>query len=278
MGDQIISLVLNLDTRPGFLEAQSTEGLMGDGVKSIDFFTEGIINKINFFRGFDTEVIVFIDQHEQLPDETIGFLHKAVNDNLIQSVVFSKHRTYFDGLGIFKWKDINILNALFLARGVYIAHFDMDAAAFCGDPSVISEWIEWLDSDTYRYISYPSQWSPKAVDDPHFDYMWASCRFFFCKRKTLQFDEITKCLLSDTYLYGKYGEKKSICPWLEHVLGIIDDGKVYYPPIELDRYTIFCFNHYKKGVLGELNNIPYSGVKEWIDSRGGISYPCDMAC
>ena len=274
----LISVTINVDTRPGFLEAQSNTGKMSNGPRSIDFLTEGVINKKNFFKGFDTEVILFIDQHEPLPEETKAELFKLQETGVIKSLVFSKHERYFEENTIFpKWNDLNFLNALFLARGKYTCHFDADMTGFCNDPSVISEWIDWLETGKYKYVCYPSFWSPGAAIDPDFTYMWASTRFFFCKRETLQFDEITKCLKDEDYLYGKYGEKGRRCPWLEHILGIIDDGKVYYPKIELNRYIIFCFKNYTRGTLEQLNVLPYSEIEQWVCERF-YEFPCDLSC
>jgi hypothetical protein len=279
MNDSVISIILNLDTRPGFLEAQSIATTMMNGPRSLDFFTEGIRNKWLFFKGREIEIIVFIDQHEEVPAQTKEFLFKALDSDLIHSVVFSRHREFFNYYHYYpKWNDINYMNALFLARGKYVAHFDADTVAFIKDPSVILEWIQWLEEGKYDYISYPSHWSPRAIDDPTFDdYMWASTRFFFCKRDTIPFDETLKCLQDSGYLYTKYGEKKRKCPWTEHVLGIIS-GKVYYPPIQLDRYAIFSFSNYQRGVLSKLNDMTYDEVKRWIEEKNGIQYPVDVWC
>ena len=139
------------------------------------------------------------------------------------------------------------------------------------------EWIGWLDEGKYDYISYPSRYSPMPVNDPDFDYAWVSSRFFFCKRKIIDYTEILKCLRSSEYLYGKYGEKKRKCPWLEHVMGIIaGPGKVFYPPIEPDRFLLFSWSHYYSGLLGALNSMSYTNVRDYVKRCGSIGYLCDV--
>ena len=76
-----ISIVINLDTRPGFLEAESTinSATLGGGTKSTDFFTHGVENKRTFFEGagFDVDVTLWIDVHDPLP----GDLDRQLLDN-----------------------------------------------------------------------------------------------------------------------------------------------------------------------------------------------------
>lgn len=268
-----ITIAVNLDTRPGLFDSATQAEVIFRGARSIDFLTEGIKNKINFFRGHETEVILFVDIHEKIPLEVFNIM-----DELSTSIVLSKHRTYFDKHEYYpKWNDINFLNSLTLARGEYIAHFDGDMAAFLKDPSVISEWKEWIDSGKCKYISYPSLFSPLPVIDPDFDdYTWVSTRFFFCKRETIKTDEIIKCLSDSNYLYGTYGTKKRLCPWLEHILGIMENKElIHYPSIQYDRYLLFAWNYYQRGLLEKLNNMSYEEVKSYVQARG-ISFPCDV--
>ena len=260
----MISLVINVDTRP----EKDSQGRMLDGVRSRDFLTDGVINKKNFFRDSVIETIVYVDEHEdhdlQIPGDT---------------VVFSKHREYFGTEHYFpKFNDMNFLQALMLARGEYIVHFDGDMAAFRQpNAPVIKEWLDLLKARVYDYICYPSWWSPVAVTDPTFDYAWASTRFFICRRETLDYTEIVKCLQSDEYLYGKYGDRQRRCPWLEHVLGLIaGQGKVWYPPMDFNRYMIFSWSKYINGTLARLNGGSYEDALAYVKQAGGITYPCDV--
>ncbi len=272
MKDKVISIVVNLDTRKGIFDETTSAEVMLKGARSIDFLTDGIRNKIKFFEGFEKEVILFVDKHEPIPPTTM--LEMV---NLSDALIVNKHREYFNHNDYFpKFNDINYLQALFNARGAYIAHFDADTAAFINDKNVISDWLQALDSCKYDYISYPSHWSPVAVDDPDFtDYMWASTRFFICRRDTLRFDEILRCLQDSVYLYEKYPANRH-CPWLEHILGLMSKReKVFYPKIEEHRYLLFSWNGYRKGLLADMNSWDYERVKSFVMSRG-INYPNDL--
>jgi len=275
----MISIVINVDTRKGVDQDESTEGLMMNGTRSYDFLYEGILNKIKFFRGHPIEVILFVDRHQDVPIELFEKWKEIPNLTLC----INEHREYFDDHIYFpKFNDMSFLQALYLARGKYITHFDGDMNAFRNDECrIIDKMMRIVDSSEYTYISYPSHWTPGPVFNKgnEWDYWWASTRFFFCKRSALNFTEIEKCLRDSSYLYGTYGEKNKRCPWLEHVLGIIaGPGKVYYPPIDLENYAIFSWNNYIKGTLKGLNEKSYNDVKRFIQNKGGISYPCDLSC
>lgn len=274
-----ISIVINLDSRPGFM-GDSSEKLGGvySGTRSIDYFTDGVLNKIKFFDGYEKEVTVFIDIHEPLPEVTEKELLSMQREGIIDNLVFNKHTKTYLGMKIYpKFMDINYLNAMILSRGKYLAHFDGDMAAFINDGSVISQWLGWLKTGKYDYISYPSRWSPRPVNDPDFDYDWVSTRFFICEREIIDYTEILKCLRSNDYLYGKYGEKKRKCPWMEHILSIIGGpAKVFYPPMEPNRYALFSWGQYHSGILKKLNEMPYEKVIEYVRSCGGVGYPCDV--
>ena len=272
MKDNVISIVINLDTRPGIFDEFTTAEVMLKGTRSIDFLTDGVRNKSKFFDGYEKEVVLFVDTHEMLPPTTM----KEMSD-IADVVVISRHAEYYNVCDLYpKHNDIRYLQALFMARGKYIAHFDADTAAFCNDKSVISDWIRDVDCGKYDYISYPSHWSPVAIDDPDFsDYMWASTRFFFCRRDILKFDEIIRCLSDNVYLYEKYPAKRH-CPWLEHILGLMSSReKVFYPKIEPNRYLIFSWNGYRRGRLAEMNSWEYSQVQSFLMGKG-INYPNDV--
>lgn len=267
-----LSVVINVDTRSGFAENESNATEMFNGCKSIDFLIDGVQNKINFFEGLDKEIILFIDQHEAIPEGVLNTLR-----GMVDTLVIRKHDKRFGDMKEYnKFNDLNYLSALQMARGEYIAHFDQDCAAFTRTPDSVNNLIKHL--DTYSFVSYPSHWSPRAVNDPNYDYDWVSTRFFICKREALDFTEIQKCLLSDEYLYGEYPASRRN-GWFEHVIGLHAkyNGKgVYYPPIELDNYSIFCWNKYITGVLGKLNKYHYDEVKNYINHCSGIVYPADI--
>jgi len=284
MEAKMISLVINLDTRPGFMEDETVQGTMLNGTRSLDFFTDGIINKVKFFEGHDLEVTVFIDMHDKLPEHVERWLLDEQADGMIDNLVFNRHTEKFLGEFFPKWNDLNFLNAMTISRGDYLVHMDGDMNAFINDPSVISEWLEWLDEGKYQFICYPSAYSPApAVDGRFKSYWWASTRFFITKRdpdvvpNISDYWEVIKCLRDSEYLYQAHGDDEMPRnPWLEHIAGMMTAGQsfVFYPPVQPQRYLMFCWSRYHSGVLKQLNEWPYKKVVEYVDR---ISYPCDFA-
>lgn len=237
---------------------------MFDGCKSADFLTEGIINKRAFFSGFDTEVIVYVDEHTKMPTPILDRLQV-----LADCVVIRKHTNETN------FNDWNYYRALSLASGDIICHFDQDSAAFTSGKKSIENLIELL--ETYDYISYPSYWSPLPVYDDSFDHTWVSTRFFMCRRSALDFDEIIKCQKNYDYWCENYPVARK-CHWLEHIIGSIAkyrNQKIFYPPLS-PNYTIFSWDKYVSGVLPALNERSYEEVINYVNGCGGIHYPCDV--
>jgi hypothetical protein len=259
----LISLIINCDTRP---ERNNDNGLF-NGVVDRDFLTDGILNKQLFFKGFDIETIVFIDKIEEIPTETLDYLYQ-----ICTTVVVRKHTEEN------KFNDNNYVSALSLARGEIICHVDQDVNLFTNYKESVQGMINLLDN--YDYVCYPSHWSPNPTHDPRYDYYWASTRFFFCKRETLDITEIKKCLSDSDYLYGKYPASVRT-PWTEHICALISKytGKgVFYPPIEMDKRIVFTWSSYKKGVIKKLNESSYDDVKKYVEECGNIQYPVDIKC
>jgi len=267
----MISIVINTDTRPG-VESEVTRFTgMNDGCRNFDFLIEGVVNKQKFFAGFETETILHVDVHQEIPPSI-----RTELDRLVDCLVIRKHSRHFMGADPFTmFNDINYLNALSLARGEYVAHFDSDCAAFARDKGVVDGLIGLLDG--YKYVSYPSDCSPTPVVDTSFDHWWVSTRFFLCRKESLDITELEKCIRNSDYMWDKYGHKKRKCPWLEHCLGIISDSSVIYPPRDLSNLAIFCWDRYTKGVLGKLNTMDFEWVSAYISSCGGVHYPCDVS-
>lgn len=256
-----LSLCINLDTRS---QRDQQEGLFS-GAVNLDFLTDGIFNKQKFLHGFDFETIVFIDKHNDIPQQTLDYLH-----SICDTVVVRKH-THEE-----KFNDWNYWSALSLCRGDIIMHFDQDVNAFTSGQESVQELINLLDN--YDYVSYPSHWSPYPDHNENYDYYWCSTRFFMCKRETLDFTEIKKCLQNMDYLYGKYPASVHN-PWFEHIIALISKytGKgVYYPKIEYDKLSIFTWETYETYTLRRLNELPYEEVKQWILNKGGIFYPNNL--
>jgi hypothetical protein len=259
-----ISIVINADSRP---ERDEFGGSNLMGCVSRDFLTDGIRNKIKAFDGFDKEVIVYLDEHGKLDDETLDEMRE-----ICDTLVIRKHSD---------WKLFNddyYIKAMELATGDYIFKFDQDTNIFVSSKSAIEEQIALL--ETYDYVSYPSSFSPLPVHDPSFDYVWASSRYFCCKRETLDFKEIRKWLTDYDYAYSTYPASRT-CHWVEHCLGILSKYKgkgVFYPPMEYDKIMIFCWGRYEKYILRRLNHQSYQEVRDWVLSKGGVNYPNDVFC
>lgn len=255
-----ISAVINVDTRP---QRNSIEGLFS-GVCNTDFILDGVINKFKFLEGFDKEIIVHIDEHLPVDSDTLSELRKVADTVLIR-----KH-THEE-----KFNDWSYVRALQLASGDFVMHFDQDCAAFTSGTEPIKNLIGLLEQ--YDYVSYPSHWTPNAVVDHNYDYKWCSTRFFLCKRETLNFPEIIKCLKDYDYLYSTYPASVKN-PWTEHILGLLAkyNGKgVYYPPFDLHNYVVFSWGSYRSGILKELNEKSYDEIRDWLRVHP-IVYPNDI--
>lgn len=251
-----ISLVINCDTRPNRNEFGGTNL---QGVVNEDFLTQGVANKIAFFNGFEKEVIVHVDEHSPLSKDAFNYLQLAAD-----TLVIRKHTD--EPL----FNDWNYIRALQLATGDIICHVDQDCNLFANSKDSVQELINHL--ETFDYISYPSSCSPNAVHDDSFNYRWVSTRWFMCKKETLNFSEIIKCLNDYEYFAEKYKPSR-ILHWLEHILGNICYSNVFYPPIDYEKVLIFCWENYEKYTLQRLNNQTYTEVKNWVNSKGGIFYP-----
>jgi hypothetical protein len=258
-----ISICINADTRHGVHERKTVSGVQFDGCKSIDFLIDGVINKINFFKGFETEVILFIDEHLEIPEDIFAKIKKNVT-----TIVVRKHT------GEPNFNDYNYYSCLQLARGDIIAHFDQDAAAFTSSENWVHYLINFLNQ--YSFVCYPSRFSPNETIDPTYNYMWASTRFFLVKKETLDFTEILKSQRNYEYFMDKYKPSRAN-HWAEHVLSLVHGSRVYYPPMQTDNFSIFCWGSYSSGTLESLNNGSYENVKQFLNSHP-IYYPCNVNC
>jgi len=279
-----ISIVINADTRPGYLVDEAFCGMFtGGGARSIDFMTDNVMNKREFFRGHSIEVTLYIDVQETITDELMSELGKMVNEGTVNNLVFNRHTRLYAGKPIRQWHDILYLNALTLARGKYVAHFDADTGAYRRDEcNIIDQLIEWVESGQYDFVSYPSVHSPNEgpyqLKPGEPDYLWASTRFFFCKRETLNYNKFVRCL-DDQYWIGAHQGKPHRYPNVtEQILGFMAGaGRVLYPPKDLEQFMIFCWHRYFRGTIGKLNKMSYAQVYAFIINQcGGINGPCDV--
>lgn len=258
-----LSIVINCDTRP-----QNDEiGGMFSGCVNEDFLIDGIVNKINFFKDFSNkEIILHVDEHNPLSDELMVKITSITNKCIVR-----KHTNEPS------YNDWNYHRALSMAEGNLICHVDQDTTCFTSGKEYVDELINHLND--YRFVSYPSHWTPKAVHDESFgNRTWASTRFFMCKRESLKLDELAECITEPEWGYAKYGDSPRRCNWTEHFLSLINEDSVYYPPIELHKGAIFSWSKYKQGTLAILNQMPYEEIKQWIIHRGNIQYPVDVKC
>lgn len=247
----MISVVINLDTRKGLYADCSTTGDFGggslQGVRSIDFLTDGVLQKARYFRGHEIEVIAYIDEVNPLDPKVVSWLKEHVAGVTVVHQ-FHDHDAY-------RWNDEIYLNALQLAQGDYVAHFDGDANAFREDDSTIVErYFDALDGD-FRYVCQPIQ--PIEGVDP---WPCASTRFFICKRETLDYPAIRKVL-------HEY-------PCLEHALGALAGAeRILYPDPGNRDHMVFSWARYYRGVLKQLNEMDYADAFDYVNSLGGLYSP-----
>jgi len=271
-----ISLIYNLDSRPKFLDKMTTTADADGGCRCVDFFTHGLMNKIEFLKPYELEVIVYVDVHESVPYDVLECFSEMQRDGIIHQLVMKPHTDERFGKDYGKNNnDLIYAESLSMATGDYVAHFDADIVAYRRPEfNICNEYVNWLEQ--YAYVSVQSRYSPNCVDvkEPMWswiDYAWASTRFFICKRETLPpLDEMLRCF-NNNYLEAKYGTfAKPNC--LEHILGLIaGQGHVLYPPNDLDNYLIVSWSSYWKGVIEQLNQMPYGEVREYfMDVCGGI--------
>lgn len=253
----LISVVINVDTRP----ERDSNAEMFKGVVNRDFLVDGVINKRNLFKDFDAEFILFVDEHEPIEENTLLQLKK-----LCDTLVIRKHNKKFEDQDNFSaFNDFNYIQALSQARGKYVFHFDGDVAAFAKDKESVQEYIDLLEK--YKFVSYPSLWSPYPVIDNTFDGMyWVSTRFFCCKRSSLDFTEIIKCQLDYDYWKDKYPRAR-LCHWLEHILQTGEEDCVYYPPVNFEKFILYTWENYHKYTLQRLNSQNFEEVMQWVNSK-----------
>lgn len=268
---RMISIVINADTRPGCGAEVNTTGDHGsgslNGVRSWDFLTDGVTNKLNFFRGHEVELILYIDEHEKIPLSVDSEIRAILRNNEPHRLVVKSHERSSQ-----RWNELLYLEALKLATGDYIAHFDADCAAFRrqSDRNDVVDYPMMVNPDvkgTHKFVCQPT-----TLNKRDHGMWWASTRFFFCRRETLPLDEIEHCIRDESYRFAMYGH----CPALEHVLAqIAGRDSVFYPPANWDDYMVFSWSRYHRGLLRELNAWDYDDVREYILSCG-IHGPNDV--
>lgn len=264
----MISVVLNCDNRRGSDSEVNTTGDFGkgslQGVRSYDFLVEGVKNKLQFFSGYEIEMILYCDLHKPLPDAVQSEIHEMVKRQEIDVFICQPHERTSK-----RWNERLYVNALKIAKGDYVAHFDQDCAAF-RDPNcdIVGNYLHWLNEGGYQFVCQPT-----TMTLAEHKMYWASTRFFICKRETLDFAKLDDAVSNEDKRFAKYGH----APALEHVLGRL--GGVYYPPADWSQYVVFCWARYNRGVLGKLNRMPYEDVRKFLfETCGGCLGPNDILC
>ena len=262
----MLSCIINLDTRPQRLAMEQHNA----GVTCSDLLVANVVNKRRFFDGFDAEFIAYIDVHEPVPEDVLRELNR-----LCDCVVLRKHSKKYRGADPFNgFNDVNYIQSLNQARGEIVAHFDMDSVAFARDKSAAEEWLVHL--DTHRFVSYCSPCSPRPVDDPSFGkHSWVSTRCFATKREYLKLDELEAAIREPKTAYEKYGYPPRQLGWTEHLISLMNDESVIYPPRCDDRLLMFCWSAYHRGVMEKLDGMSFDDVRDYVRRCGEIQYPND---
>jgi hypothetical protein len=262
----MLSCIINLDTRP----QRTTMEAHNMGVTCSDLLVGNVVNKRRFFDGFDAEFIAYIDVHEPVPEDALRELNR-----LCDCVVLRKHSKKYRGADPFNgFNDVNYIQSLNQARGEIVAHFDMDSVAFARDKSATEEWLAHL--DTHRFVSYCSPCSPRPVDDPSFGkHSWVSTRCFATEREYLKLDELEAAIREPKTAYEKYGYPPRQLGWTEHLISLMNEESVIYPPRCDDRLLMFCWSAYHRGVMEKLNGMSFDEVRDYVRRCGEIQYPND---
>jgi len=285
-----IGIVINADTRPGYLDRDAYCGMAtGGGCRSADFLVDNVLNKIKFFRGYPVEVTLYIDVHEPIAPDIMLVLNEMVSTGEIHNLVLNKNTRIFMGQPLRQWHDTMYLNALMLSRGEYIAHFDADTSVWRRDDcKIIDQWIELIESGKYKIVSYPTVHSPNEGDVPGqnalpappggFDYLWASTRFFFCRRDFIDFARIAECFDDSRWIKMHQGRPHRYPNVMEQILGFLaGPGQVCYSPKELEKFMIFSWHKYRAGTIRDLNNMSYEDAHKFVmEACGGINGACDV--
>lgn len=258
-----VSILINCDTRPVCPEFQG----MWKGVRSRDFISAAnLINKRRFFEGYETELIVFVDEHEPLTTQQYEVLHEHAD-----CVVVRKHSKYYRGNDPFNaFNDCNYLQAMAMSRCDYVAHFDQDVAAFKGSKDVLDWMFQQIDSEAYKFVCYPSPHSPHPCVAPNYEgKFWASTRFFLTKRDSIKLDVLERAIRQNDWFYSEYGKPPVVNPWTEAFLSQMNDWSVIYPPVVLHQWAVFPWTRYKDGTLEKMNGLSYPQIHAALERAGG---------
>lgn len=267
-----LAIVLNVDTRQGWLEPNSHIGKTGpgslQGVRSSDFLLHLPHTIQKFFHGWPGEVqlIMCVDKHEELPP-TVGWeLARLQAEGVIHKAVIKEH----DHSKPRQWNDYMYNRCLRLAADAdYICHLDQDVALFRNPESqILQRMKDALDSGEAKFCCQPILTEPPDLDFP-------STRFFLTKRSTLDFDELDRAI-DRIYRISKYGSAKHVACY-EGVLGLVaaNNEKINYPLYDPTDWVCFSWVCYRAGLLPMLNDLSYAEVQDFI-KQGALCGPMDF--
>lgn len=268
-----VSIVINCDTRPMMDAEMFTVGDDGGqgslhGCRSWDFLLAGIEQKLDFFRTVPKQLIIYVDLHEPIPDDVMSFLKWCEYSVPDSKLVIKEHERTFP-----HWNDRILLDALKLADGEFVAHFDQDANAM-SNPSFDAgkKIIAALELGVAKFICQPTD----LTREQH-GMWWASTRFFACRRAALDFEALEDAMADPQRIFSKYPSfGQTHLPCLEHILGITagKDG-VLYPPRQDDNWLAWSWARYRKGLLVRLNEMDWESVSRYISKDLGLCGPND---
>lgn len=259
------SVVITCDSRAGWLDPFTSVRDRGDkslpGCRSVDFMLSGVENKLLFVGDREIELLLFIDEREPISYAArlmLGALGHGTDKKIFIAAKDHSHP---------RWNDKLYHDALKHATGDYVIKFDGDVAAFHREGfDAIGNHIKLLDQG-YRFICQPTQIENHGMRH-------ASTRYFICKRESLNFPELERCM-DDHYRVRRY---QAHLPCYEHFLGVLwGPNSVLYPPADNKNYLIWSWVEYHRGVLEKLNKMTYDDVYKYVfETCGGVHGASDL--
>jgi hypothetical protein len=266
-----LSIVINCDTRPNAGDDFHCINNYGSGnlcgVHSLDFLTHGVIAKNRYLEGCNRETILCVDLHDPIPVHIKMEIDRLIIDGEINRIITWPHSKEKH-----RWNDDIYVRSLreVSSDATHIAHWDGDCIGYKREGvNIVEKYLSHL-ANGYKYVC---QQTP--LDNSVHGMFWASSRFFFCEKSTLDLDEVERCL-DDKYRSNKLPEWHLPC--MEHILGALSgEGSVLYPPSDDYNFCVWSWVHYYAGTIKKLNSMSYDEVKKYVfEDCGGLLGASDM--
>lgn len=256
--------LITCDTRPGAaddfheIKDYGSGNLMG--CHSLDFLTHGVVAKNRYLAGYDRETILCVDIHDPIPQKIRDEIDRLKEAGEIQKVIATTHSK-----SAHRWNDFIYISAYrqIPSDCTHVAKWDGDCIGYKGeDVDMVGQYLRHL-AEGYKYVCQQTPlagWEHKMF--------WASSRFFFCERETINIDEIERCL-NDGYRAKRLPGLHLPCA--EHIMGALSgEGSVLYPPSDNGKGVIWSWVHYYSGIIEKLNSMSYDEVKKYVfETCGG---------